>query len=98
MGAIMKREHCMREPYKSTDDFYAAVGEVVRLLRSYGHETDAQTLDSMLHAAWTTGSELIGELMLHLEGMKKGLPNDVQKLKDDCVYFAKHHREILRLD
>lgn len=94
MGAIMKTEHCMREPYKSADDFYAAVGELVRLLRSYGHEVDAQKLDSTLPAPWPTGSELIRELMLHLEGMRKDLPNDVQQLKDDCVYFAKHHREI----
>ncbi len=26
------------------------------------------------------------------------LPRDVEKLKDDCLYFAKHHRKILGLD
>ena len=88
----------LKKPYKTTDEFYAAVEELIASLRSDGHESEAQRLDVILHGVWTTGSELIGELMLCLADFNVDLPKDLKKLKEDCHYFAKHHRKILGLN
>jgi len=98
MAALCAINMFLRKPYKTTDDFYKAVNELVALLRIHGHEAEATKLHAILSGAWTTGSELIGELMLCLGDMQISPPKDVQKLKDDCHYFAKHHRKILGLD
>ena len=86
-----------KRPYKTTDEFYKAVEKLIELFRQHEFETEAEKLDNLLHGVWTTGSELIGELMLYLETINVNLPNDVTKLKNDCHYFAKHHRKILGL-
>ena len=88
----------LKKPYKSTDDFYKAIESLIELFRQHGFEIEAQKLDRLLHGVWTTGSELIGELMLYLETISANLPKDIKKLKADCHYFAKHHRKILGLD
>ncbi|MFC1497124.1 hypothetical protein ACFLS1_01445 [Verrucomicrobiota bacterium] len=88
----------MKKPYKTTEEFYAAVEKLIVSLRSDGHESESQRLDIILHGVWTTGSELIGELMLCLADIKLDLPKDLKKLKEDCHYFAKHHRKILGLN
>jgi len=88
----------LKKPFTTTDEFYKAVENLISALRANGNESDANILDQLLHGVWTTGSELIGELMLSLENMTAELPNEVQKLRDDCHYFAKHHRRILGLD
>lgn len=88
----------MKKPYKTLEEFYKAIEKLIGLLRQYGCEPEAQKLDSLLHGIWTTSSELIGELMLYLERINTNLPRDVEKLKDDCLHFAKHHRKILGLD
>lgn len=87
-----------KKPYRTTDEFYAAVEELISSLRKQGHDAEAQKIDIILHGVWTTGSELIGELMLCLAGINLNLPSETQKLKNDCHYFAKHHRRILKLD
>ena len=88
----------LKKPYKTTDEFYTAVEELIASLRSDGHESDAQRLDIILHGVWTTGSELIGELMLCLADINLKLPKGLQNLKNNCYYFATHHRKILALD
>lgn len=69
--------------------------KLIELFQLHGYETESKKLDKLLHGFWTTGSELIGELMLYLETIDVNQPNDVKKLKDKCHYFAKHHRKIL---
>lgn len=87
----------MRHTYESVDEFYLAVEELIYVLRDQGADADAARLDGILHSAWTTGSELIGELMLALDEMKSSLPPDLKRLRDDCHYFAKNYRRILGL-
>jgi uncharacterized protein YqgV (UPF0045/DUF77 family) len=88
----------LKKPYKTTDEFYKAVEKLIKLLQEHGFEEEAKNLGTILHGVWTTGSELIGELMLFLEKTNVALPKDVKKLKNDCLYFARHHRKILGLD
>ncbi|MFH1982070.1 MAG: hypothetical protein ABIL58_09500 [Pseudomonadota bacterium] len=87
----------LKKSYKSLDAFYNAVAQLVALCRIHGFETEAKAVDGILHGAWTTSSELIGELMLCFETIDGNLPKDLKKLKDDCRYFARHHRKILGL-
>ena len=88
----------LKKTYKSTDEFYKEIERLIVLFRQHGFETEAQKLDRLLHGVWTTGSELICELILYLETVNANLPKDIKKLKADCHYFAKHHRMILGLD
>ena len=67
-------------------------------LRARRYESEAGALHGLLHeTAWTTGSELIGEITAALGGMNQEFPDDIRKLRDDCHYFGKHYCRILRL-
>jgi len=56
------RLHKMRS-YKSNQDFYDHIDEVVDSLRSVGHTNVADQIHSLIHkVAWTSSSELFGEL------------------------------------
>jgi hypothetical protein len=88
----------LRRPYKTVEEFYKAVEQLIQALKANGNTAEASRLEVLLHGVWTTGSELIGELMLSLAGMKDSFPDDIRKQIDDCHYFAKHHRRILGLD
>ena len=83
--------------FKSLDEFYEAVTALSAWLKREGHLEDAQKLDTLMHMAWTAGSELLGELMLSLEGMKGGYNGELQAEINECKEFAKHHRKILGL-
>lgn len=49
--------------YKSNQDFYDHIDEVVVSLRSAGHTIVADQIHSLIHeVAWTSSSELFGEL------------------------------------
>ncbi len=49
--------------YASNQDFYKHIDEVVADLRSIGFESHARKIQFILHeTAWTTTSELFGEL------------------------------------
>jgi hypothetical protein len=87
----------MRKSYKSVEEFYKAVQDLISILRANGNETEASRLDSLMHCAWTSSSELIGELMLALAEMKGNYPKEIRLKIKNCHYFAKHHRRILRL-
>jgi hypothetical protein len=87
-----------RKPYQTVEEFYQAVEQLIQALKANGKMDEASRLDRLLHGVWTTGSELIGELMLTLAEMKGSVPGDIRKQIDDCRYFAKHHRRILGLN
>ena len=87
----------LRKPYKTVDEFYKAVEQLIHSLRDSGKSDEASRLDSLLHGAWTTGSELIGELMLSLADMKGNVPDDIRKQINACHYFAKHYRRVFGL-
>jgi hypothetical protein len=88
----------LRRPYKTVEEFYKAVEMLIQKLKANGSTEEASRLDVLLHGIWTTGSELIGELMLSLAEMKGSFPGEIRKQIDDCYYFAKHHRRILGLN
>ena len=88
----------LMKPYKTVEEFYKAVEQLIQALKMNGNTDEASRLDVLRHGIWTTGSELIGELMLALAEMKGAFPDDIRKQIDDCHYFAKHHRRILLLD
>ena len=49
------------------NEYYAAVDLLIEELRTDGHKADADELHVLMHEmAWTTGSELLGELGLKL--------------------------------
>ena len=86
-----------RTRFKTLDEFYEAVTALSAWLKREGHLEDARKLDTLMHMPWTAGSELLGELMLALEGMKGRYNAELQAEINECKEFAKHHRKILGL-
>jgi putative NADPH-quinone reductase len=84
--------------YKSLDDFYKAMDFLAEKLNENGFKEDATNLNSLMHdIAWTTGSELIGELSLVLKSMKQKYPPEISAEIKECLAFAVNHRKILGL-
>lgn len=87
----------LRKPFKTVAEFYKAVETLIQELEANGSDEEVAQLDVLMRGVWTTGPELIGELMLSLGKMKGSFPRENRKQIDDCRYFAKHHRRILGL-
>jgi hypothetical protein len=51
----------------------------------------------MHEIAWTTGSELLGELTLALKNMNGKYSPELTREIDECLEFTIHHRQILGL-
>ena len=83
--------------FAQLDEFYEAVNNLIVWLKRDGHLEESQKLDALMHTAWTTGSELLGEIMLALKGMKGSYSPELRKEIDECFEFALHHRKILGL-
>jgi len=81
--------------FTNLDEFYAAVMQLIHWLGREGHQGEARILDSIMHTAWTTSSELLGELMLALRDMKGDYSPELRNEIDTCYEFALHHRKIL---
>lgn len=80
------------------DEFYGAIHTLIKRLEHDGHREDSEKLDALMHTAWTTGSEAMGELMLALQSMKGKYSPELRNEIKECLEFARHHRSILRLD
>lgn len=72
---------------------YECFDDLMRQLRSEGHSQFADTLDSLLHrTAWTTGSELTGELGLALLSFQRDTPSISSTLRPQlelCMRFVR---------
>ncbi len=85
--------------FSSLDDFYKSVNELTTALEAQGFESEARAIRVLMHeVAWTTGSELLGELGVQFSKMKGRYPKDIAVWIRACRHFAKNHRRILRLD
>ena len=88
----------MKTRFTRLDDFYKAVDNLIEGLKTVGHPDEANKLDSLMHhTAWTTSSELLGELTLELKNMKGNYSSDITKEIAECLEFTTHHRKILGL-
>jgi hypothetical protein len=84
--------------FKKLDEFYKALDALIERLETDGHQGDAQKLNTLIHGTvWTTGSELLGELMLTLKSMKGNYSRELRNEINECFEFARHHRKILGL-
>ena len=73
---------------------YEIFEELIRQLRVAGHDTTADKLDFLLHrVAWTTGSELIGELGLEITAFQRSVPDasaEVQHALKRCMSVVRN--------
>ena len=61
----------MSRRFSSNEEFYVFVDNVTDRLRSAGFVAEASTLHEILHEiAWTTSSELLGELGLAIRDIQ----------------------------
>jgi len=72
---------------------FAEFDELVSILRSEGHDQVAGRLHTLLHeTAWTTGSELMGEVGLEILTFQRSTPSmspELQKLIGRCMDVIK---------
>jgi len=87
----------LKTRFTKLDEYYKAINVLIEWLKRDGHIEDSQKLDSLMHTAWTTGSELLGELQLALKSMKGNYSPKLRKEINECFEFALHHRKILGL-
>ena len=73
----------------TANDGYQCFEQLIVNLRAEGHGDVAAKLDYLLHkVAWTTGSELLGELGLQILGFQKNVPTtsaELQQLLASCM-------------
>jgi hypothetical protein len=88
----------MAKRIATVEQFYAAVDLLASALRAEGCEADARQLQQLLHEkAWTSSSELLGELKIVLKSMKRRHSGTLRAEVATCLDFAVHHRRILGL-
>lgn len=84
--------------FKTMEEFYRGIDLLAEKLRQPGNAPDADHVYALVHkVAWTTASELLGELALTLEEIRHGASREVRSEIDDCLKFTKQHRKILGL-
>ena len=87
-----------QSPFKTLDEFYQAIDSLIAALAAEHHPEDAQRLHTLLHqTAWTTSSELLGELLLALNAMQGRYSPEITQAIRNCRHFARRHRRILGL-
>ena len=89
----------MKTRFTAMDEFYAAFDALIERLTAEKHDDDARRLHTLMHEiAWTTGSELLGELVLALKEMTGKQSQELTREINECLEFATHHRQILGLE
>jgi hypothetical protein len=83
--------------FTNLDEFYTAVNVLIERLKKDGYQEDSEKLNTFMHTGWTTGSELLGEIMLALKSMKGNYSPELRAEINECFQFALHHRKILGL-
>lgn len=81
-------------PIVDTEGFYRSIRCLAIQLRSEGHTKEADRLGILMGCAWTTGSELIGELLLSLQAMKGQYSDATKQLRAECLRSAEQHLRI----
>ena len=85
-------------PLSCLDDFYPAVDALIRNLRVAGCDAGATRLHELLHeTAFTTSSELLGELALALRGVGAVDSAALREEVARCIAFCRNHRRLLGL-
>ena len=79
--SILERFRRTRPRLATSEDFPGVIDAVRDKLRSHGFFSEADRLHKLVHEmAWTTSSELYGELRLALDKIRKesrSLPSDI---------------------
>jgi len=81
--SILERFRRARPGLATSEGFPGVIDAVSDKLRSHGFSSEADRLHKLVHEmAWTTSSELYGQLRLGLDEMRKGchnLPPDIAR-------------------
>ena len=78
--------------FNSNQEFYAHIDSLIERLNGLNLVTSAQEIHSILHeSAWTTSSELLGELKIGLVKIRTEhqgqLPRDAEQDIVSCIRF-----------
>jgi hypothetical protein len=88
----------MKTRFKTLEEFYEAVDSLTERLVAEQHDKEAGRLHTLMHEiAWTTGSELLGELRLVFKDMNEKYSPELSREINECLEFTIHHRRILGL-
>lgn len=85
--------------FASLDEFYAEIKDLTVALQRNGFPDLGKKIHHhTFEVAWTTGSELLGELVEILHDVSTQTQGELQRQAGNCEYFAKNHRKLLKLD
>ena len=85
--------------FANLDEFYTEVKDLAVELQHNGFSDLGKKIHHhTFEIAWTTGSELLGELVGILHDASVQTKGELQKRVASCESFAKNHRKILELD
>lgn len=84
------------EQFSGTDDFYAYMDLLGARLSAEGLPDHARKLHTLIHdVAWTTGSELLGELGVELKRIQDlhdpHLPSDLSEAIARSLHFVRKY-------
>jgi len=83
--------------FTKLDEFYKAINALIEWLNKDGYREETEKL-SVAVIAGSTGSEILGGIMLALKNMEGNYSSELRKEIDECFEFALNHRKILGLD
>ena len=80
------------------ESLYSRIDKLIKQLQRDGYNNAASKLQVFVHeTAWTTGSELLGELNSYLNKINYPLDDETQNLLNECKNFCKNYRRIMGL-
>jgi hypothetical protein len=83
--------------FTKLDKFYEAISTLIEWLKKDGHLEESHKLGTAM-VAGTTGSEILGDIMLALKSMKGKYSPELRSEINECFEFALNHRKQLGLD
>ena len=84
---------------KTAEDLYEAIDQLGSMLEHEGLDRHQANLADLVHnTAWTTGSELLGELNQYLSKINEPLSTSTSQLLTECKYFCSNHRRIMGIE
>jgi hypothetical protein len=88
-----------KHSFSDLNEFYNEVKSLSAALQGAGFIDEGKKVyQYTFETAWTTGSELLGELRIIFGDLAKKVSGDLGERIRSCEHFAANHRKILGLD
>ena len=88
-----------KSSFTTLNEYYDEVKSLSLALQEAGYIDEGKKIHHYtFESAWTTGSELLGELRIIFGELTGRVSGDLRERVRNCEHFAANHRKILGLD